>query len=66
MIKNQSIVDLWISSGKLLDDIEPGNEVVNLEEYNLMLARLDILCKASHDETMTKVIPKYTKRGWIK
>lgn len=65
MIKSQDVISLWEKSGVVLARTRSDFTFEGLHEYELLMARLTILCEAHHGMSLGAVIRSYIKLGWI-
>ncbi len=63
--KNQDIVTLWVKSGELLKESKINFGVELLREYEILMNRLEVLCKVHHNLTLNSTIKMYIDMGWI-
>jgi hypothetical protein len=65
MIRHQSIIDLWIKSGEIINNQDPVKVSEDLDYYYLLVGRINQICISAHGGDMFVVIPAYIEKGWI-
>lgn len=65
MIKSQDIINLWNRSGKLLAETQRNFTIEGMHSYELIMERLERLCRAHHGMDLGQTIRAYIQNGWI-
>lgn len=65
MIRSQCIINLWERSGELLAETQRNFTIEGMQSYELIMERLEALCRALHGMDLGPTIRSYIRNGWI-
>jgi hypothetical protein len=65
VIRSQDIINLWDMSGKLLAETQRSFTIEGMRSYELIMERLETLCRACHGMDLGPTIRAYIQNGWI-